>query len=163
MLKKRRVSPSQAFGNVLKFTPKSAVVVAANATCLTVSDRDSRISSRQRARCTRVISRCFEHHADSPKNWEFWTICQLATCDNRRPRTGLDLSPYTVITLLVKRRQLVELTPNLETVPVISRQMRDGIWKRKIVNLEDPDQDNGTNLLNYCHRPWISEQNFELN
>ncbi|GFW78755.1 hypothetical protein TNCV_4261781 [Trichonephila clavipes] len=34
----------------------------------------------------------------SPKNLEFRTICQLATCDDRRLRTGLDLPPYTIIT-----------------------------------------------------------------
>ncbi|GFV78563.1 hypothetical protein TNCV_1888691 [Trichonephila clavipes] len=45
----------------------------------------------------------------SQKNWEFRTICQLATCDDRRPRTGLDLPPYTVITHSVKRWQSVEL------------------------------------------------------
>ncbi|GFX21545.1 hypothetical protein TNCV_1399591 [Trichonephila clavipes] len=42
-------------------------------------------------------------------NQEFWTICQLATCDDRRPRTGLGLPPYVLITHSVKRRQSVEL------------------------------------------------------
>ncbi|GFX39955.1 hypothetical protein TNCV_2647181 [Trichonephila clavipes] len=32
----------------------------------------------------------------------------------------------------------------------ISRQMWDGIRKWKIVSPDDPDQDNGTKLLNYC-------------
>ncbi|GFW96032.1 hypothetical protein TNCV_957461 [Trichonephila clavipes] len=32
----------------------------------------------------------------------------------------------------------------------ISRQIRDGIWKWDIVSPDDPDQDNGTKLLNYC-------------
>ncbi|GFU91543.1 hypothetical protein TNCV_2543091 [Trichonephila clavipes] len=36
--------------------------VVANATCMTVSDRSLRNSSRQRARCTPVISRSFEHY-----------------------------------------------------------------------------------------------------
>ncbi|GFW99768.1 hypothetical protein TNCV_3419971 [Trichonephila clavipes] len=39
----------------------------------------------------------------SAKNWEFRTTCQLATCDDRRPCIGLDLSPYTIITHSVKR------------------------------------------------------------
>ncbi|GFV53215.1 uncharacterized protein TNCV_1065741 [Trichonephila clavipes] len=32
----------------------------------------------------------------------------------------------------------------------ISRQMWGGIWKGEMVNPDDPDQDNGTKLLNYC-------------
>ncbi|GFX21189.1 hypothetical protein TNCV_4367681 [Trichonephila clavipes] len=32
---------------------------------------------------------------------EFWTICQPATCDDRRPCLGLP--PYTIITHSVKR------------------------------------------------------------
>ncbi|GFV40428.1 hypothetical protein TNCV_2535961 [Trichonephila clavipes] len=43
-----------------------------------------------------------------PKNWEFRTICQLATCGDHRPRTGLGLPPYTIITHSVIRRQSVE-------------------------------------------------------
>ncbi|GFW11770.1 hypothetical protein TNCV_1083161 [Trichonephila clavipes] len=41
----------------------------------------------------------------SPKNWEFWTICQLAKCDDRRSCIGLGLSPYTIMTSSIKRRQ----------------------------------------------------------
>ncbi|GFT17090.1 uncharacterized protein TNCV_4738221 [Trichonephila clavipes] len=44
----------------------------------------------------------------SLKNWEFRTLCQLATCDDRRPCIGLGLSPYTNITHSVKRRQSIE-------------------------------------------------------
>ncbi|GFT60901.1 hypothetical protein TNCV_3616201 [Trichonephila clavipes] len=33
---------------------------------------------------------------------------QLATCDDRRPRTDLGLPPFIIITQLVKRRQFVE-------------------------------------------------------
>ncbi|GFV78278.1 hypothetical protein TNCV_94381 [Trichonephila clavipes] len=36
-------------------------------------------------------------------------MCQLATCDDRRPRTSLGLTPYTIITHSIKRRQSVEL------------------------------------------------------
>ncbi|GFW54016.1 hypothetical protein TNCV_3828241 [Trichonephila clavipes] len=39
----------------------------------------------------------------SPKNWEFWTICQLATCDDHRPCIGQGLSSYAIITPSVKR------------------------------------------------------------
>ncbi|GFW73168.1 hypothetical protein TNCV_483941 [Trichonephila clavipes] len=35
-------------------------------------------------------------------------ICQLATCDDRRPRTSLGLPPYTLITHSVKKRQPVK-------------------------------------------------------
>ncbi|GFT60878.1 hypothetical protein TNCV_3616041 [Trichonephila clavipes] len=45
----------------------------------------------------------------SSKNSEFWTICQLDTCDDRSPRTGLGLPLYTMITRSVKRRQTVKL------------------------------------------------------
>ncbi|GFV35421.1 hypothetical protein TNCV_3204531 [Trichonephila clavipes] len=38
----------------------------------------------------------------SPNNWEFWTICQLATCDDRHPRASLGLPPYTIITHSVR-------------------------------------------------------------
>ncbi|GFY12777.1 hypothetical protein TNCV_4284351 [Trichonephila clavipes] len=34
----------------------------------------------------------------STKNWEFWTICQLATCNDCR----LDLPPYTIINIQPK-------------------------------------------------------------
>ncbi|GFW38109.1 hypothetical protein TNCV_835481 [Trichonephila clavipes] len=47
----------------------------------------------------------------SPKNWEFWSICQLATCDDRHPGIGLGLLPYTTYTIIthsLKRRQSVE-------------------------------------------------------
>ncbi|GFU65638.1 hypothetical protein TNCV_635611 [Trichonephila clavipes] len=44
----------------------------------------------------------------SPKNLEFWTICQLAAFEDRRPSTGLGLPPYTIITHSVKRQQSVE-------------------------------------------------------
>ncbi|GFU54581.1 hypothetical protein TNCV_3025291 [Trichonephila clavipes] len=37
-----------------------------------------------------------------PKNSEFWTIYQLATCDNGRPCPS---PPFTIITHFVKRRQ----------------------------------------------------------
>ncbi|GFU29753.1 hypothetical protein TNCV_4745781 [Trichonephila clavipes] len=40
----------------------------------------------------------------------------------------------------------IQLSPNLEITSGISRQ----IWKWQIVNPDDPDQDNGTKLLNYC-------------
>ncbi|GFV74810.1 hypothetical protein TNCV_1040481 [Trichonephila clavipes] len=46
---------------------------------------------------------------------------------------------------------------------VISRQMQDGIKKWGIDNPRDPDQDNGTKLLNYCtvtgpgHVQWLSD------
>ncbi|GFU64880.1 putative DD41D transposase [Trichonephila clavipes] len=45
----------------------------------------------------------------SPKNKEFRTICQLATCDDRRPShvalaMSLELSPYTIITHSLERR-----------------------------------------------------------
>ncbi|GFV77458.1 DUF4817 domain-containing protein [Trichonephila clavipes] len=40
----------------------------------------------------RIIStvKCY-FRLDSPKNWEFRTMCQLATCDDRRPKTGQGL------------------------------------------------------------------------
>ncbi|GFV47034.1 uncharacterized protein TNCV_2699281 [Trichonephila clavipes] len=38
------------------------------------------------------------------KNWEYWTICQLATCDDLRPCIDLGLPPYIIITHLVKKR-----------------------------------------------------------
>ncbi|GFV41728.1 transposable element Tcb2 transposase [Trichonephila clavipes] len=41
----------------------------------------------------------------SPKNWKHWTICQLATCDDRRPCIGLGLPPQNLITHSVKWRQ----------------------------------------------------------
>ncbi|GFW08658.1 hypothetical protein TNCV_2776791 [Trichonephila clavipes] len=41
-------------------------------------------------------------------------------------------------------------SPNLEMESEISREMQDGIRKWQIVNPDDPDQDNGTKLLNYC-------------
>ncbi|GFT79239.1 hypothetical protein TNCV_2766641 [Trichonephila clavipes] len=44
----------------------------------------------------------------SPKNWEFRTICQLSTRDDRHPCTVLGLPPYTIITYSVKKWQLVE-------------------------------------------------------
>ncbi|GFV31278.1 uncharacterized protein TNCV_1640301 [Trichonephila clavipes] len=44
----------------------------------------------------------------SPKNWEFWTKCQLATCDDHRPCIDLGLPPYTIINHSVKRRQSVK-------------------------------------------------------
>ncbi|GFW37792.1 hypothetical protein TNCV_4629971 [Trichonephila clavipes] len=37
-------------------------VIVANPTCLTMSDRGPRNSSRQRARCMSVVIRSFEHH-----------------------------------------------------------------------------------------------------
>ncbi|GFS52071.1 hypothetical protein TNCV_1104891 [Trichonephila clavipes] len=40
----------------------------------------------------------------SPKNWEFRTICQLVTCNDRRPRTGLGLRLNTIIAYAVKRQ-----------------------------------------------------------
>ncbi|GFV41438.1 hypothetical protein TNCV_5048431 [Trichonephila clavipes] len=57
----------------------------------------------------RIIStdKCF-FPLYSPKNWEYWTICQLVTCDDRHPCIDLSLPPYTIITHSVKRRQLVE-------------------------------------------------------
>ncbi|GFX81580.1 putative inorganic phosphate cotransporter [Trichonephila clavipes] len=36
------------------------------------------------------------------------TICQLATCDDRRPRTGLGLPPYAIIAHAVEKRQSVK-------------------------------------------------------
>ncbi|GFV35135.1 hypothetical protein TNCV_292501 [Trichonephila clavipes] len=44
----------------------------------------------------------------SPKNWGFWTICQLATCDGRGSCIGLALPPYTIITPSVKRQYSVD-------------------------------------------------------
>ncbi|GFS78796.1 hypothetical protein TNCV_3149301 [Trichonephila clavipes] len=41
----------------------------------------------------------------------------------------------------------IQGTPNKELV-VLSK---NGIWKEEIVNPDDPDQDNGTKLLNYCN------------
>ncbi|GFX41941.1 tudor domain-containing protein 5 [Trichonephila clavipes] len=59
----------------------------------------------------RIISKVKYHfRLYSPENWEFRTTCQLAKCDDRRPRTGLlGLPPCTIITHLVKRLQSVEL------------------------------------------------------
>ncbi|GFT47168.1 hypothetical protein TNCV_3748051 [Trichonephila clavipes] len=44
----------------------------------------------------------------SPRNWKFRTIYQLATCDDRLPRIGLSLPPYTLTIHSVKMRQSVE-------------------------------------------------------
>ncbi|GFU57036.1 hypothetical protein TNCV_1779041 [Trichonephila clavipes] len=58
----------------------------------------------------RIISKVkYYFRLYSPKNWELWAICQLATCNDRRPRTRLDLTSYIIIAHSVKRRQLVEL------------------------------------------------------
>ncbi|GFX21140.1 hypothetical protein TNCV_4367191 [Trichonephila clavipes] len=68
------------------------------------------VSSRSRLKIMiRIISivKCY-FRLYSPKNWEFRTICQLVTCENLPPCIGQDLPPYTLITHLVKRRQLVE-------------------------------------------------------
>ncbi|GFX95642.1 hypothetical protein TNCV_4885681 [Trichonephila clavipes] len=68
-------------------------------------------SSRSRLRRNKIIIRristvqCY-FQLYSLKNWEFRTICQLATCDNRCPST--DLPPYNIITHLIKRRQSFE-------------------------------------------------------
>ncbi|GFT15080.1 hypothetical protein TNCV_4316561 [Trichonephila clavipes] len=50
-------------------------------------------SSRSRLSLNNIIIRIMSKVKDyfllySPKNWEFWTICQLNTCDDHRPRTG---------------------------------------------------------------------------
>ncbi|GFU74033.1 hypothetical protein TNCV_1641591 [Trichonephila clavipes] len=53
-------------------------------------------SSRSRLSLNKIIIRiistvkCYSW-LYSPKNWEFWSLCQLATCDNRHLRTGLGL------------------------------------------------------------------------
>ncbi|GFX94232.1 hypothetical protein TNCV_4292771 [Trichonephila clavipes] len=47
----------------------SYVVVIANVTCLTVSDRGPRYSSWQRDRCTSVDSRSFEPHTGDSTIW----------------------------------------------------------------------------------------------
>ncbi|GFV83762.1 hypothetical protein TNCV_2555491 [Trichonephila clavipes] len=44
----------------------------------------------------------------SPKIWKFRTICQLTICDGRRTCIDLGLSPCTIITHSVKRRQSVK-------------------------------------------------------
>ncbi|GFW33316.1 hypothetical protein TNCV_2859931 [Trichonephila clavipes] len=48
---------------------KATSRVAANATCLTVSDRGPRNSSRQKTTCTPVVIRIFEHHAGDSTFW----------------------------------------------------------------------------------------------
>ncbi|GFV22082.1 hypothetical protein TNCV_4527671 [Trichonephila clavipes] len=52
----------------------------------------------------------------SPKNWEFQTMFRLSKCYDRRPRTGLGLPPYIIITHSVKRRQSVKLIRLINTV-----------------------------------------------
>ncbi|GFU07426.1 hypothetical protein TNCV_2203721 [Trichonephila clavipes] len=41
----------------------------------------------------------------STKNHKLWTICQLATCEDLRQRTGLGLPSYTITTYSAKSRQ----------------------------------------------------------
>ncbi|GFX64317.1 hypothetical protein TNCV_1500411 [Trichonephila clavipes] len=53
----------------------------------------------------RIISTAKYHfRLYSSKGSEFWTICQLATCDDRRPR--IDLPPYAIITLIISGMML---------------------------------------------------------
>ncbi|GFX20668.1 hypothetical protein TNCV_4270001 [Trichonephila clavipes] len=52
-------------------------------------------------RITSKVNRYFRLY--SPNNLEFWTICQLTTCDDRRPCLGLGLPPYIIITHSVKK------------------------------------------------------------
>ncbi|GFT01742.1 hypothetical protein TNCV_4205501 [Trichonephila clavipes] len=42
------------------------------------------------------------------KNWEYWTICQLATSDDHRPCIDLGLPSCVIIIHSVKRQQSVE-------------------------------------------------------
>ncbi|GFV45491.1 hypothetical protein TNCV_5124371 [Trichonephila clavipes] len=65
-----------------------------------------------------------------PKNWNFRTIYQQATCDDRLPCISLCLPPCTVMTHSVKRRQSAELVcaivsvqwqPKFETMSMSSK------------------------------------------
>ncbi|GFX73752.1 hypothetical protein TNCV_4290681 [Trichonephila clavipes] len=61
---------------------------------------------------------------------------------------------YRIVAGLVTSSSPVPLktcrSPYLEMRFGTSHQMRDGIWKWEIVSPDDPDQDNRTELLNYC-------------
>ncbi|GFX68010.1 transposable element Tcb2 transposase [Trichonephila clavipes] len=56
----------------------------------------------------------------------------------------------TLILSMARRCETCLASPNLEMESAISRQIPDGILKWKIVSSDDPDQDNGTKLSNYC-------------
>ncbi|GFV48103.1 hypothetical protein TNCV_3027861 [Trichonephila clavipes] len=56
-------------GGIIEKKSYFCIVVVTNATCLTMSDRGPRNSSWQRATCTHVVIRSFEHH---PGDSLFW-------------------------------------------------------------------------------------------
>ncbi|GFV67578.1 hypothetical protein TNCV_4622581 [Trichonephila clavipes] len=94
---------------------------------------------------------CFQLY--SPNSWGFRTISQLATCDDRRPRTGRGLSPYSIIAPSGKRRQMVELVRAIATISQCA-----GI-AGPVGEL--PVADTSTNILSY--QCLASVSNFEEN
>ncbi|GFV55680.1 hypothetical protein TNCV_754801 [Trichonephila clavipes] len=73
--------------DVLRYgsTGPSASVTMEASSCSQLNLKKTTIRIILKVRC------CFRLY--SPKSGEFRTICQLATCDNLRPRTGLGLPP----------------------------------------------------------------------
>ncbi|GFT77103.1 hypothetical protein TNCV_1099751 [Trichonephila clavipes] len=68
----------------------------------------------------RIVSTVkYNFRLNSPKNWEFRSICQLATCDDRPPCIGHGLPSHTIIPHSVKRRQSIEPVMHIHLYRVI--------------------------------------------